>query len=157
MGIDISGKPVEGALGLNRDKAYYVYDFWNNRFVGKIDGNSHLEQMLRSGEARMMSVRECLDRPQVLSTNRHIMQGYLDLISVEWDKDRNILTGISKIIGGDPYTISLALNGHQLRAISCKDQETRTVLSNLKDGLIQLTLNRSKNGTVEWSISFGSQ
>ena len=111
VGIDISGKPVEGALGLEEDKAYYVFDFWNNQFLGKVEGASRLEQKLRPGEARMMSVRECLDRPQVLSTNRHIMQGYLDLVRVEWNEDRTTLTGVSKVVGGDPYVISLALNG----------------------------------------------
>ncbi len=154
VGIDVSGKPVEGALGLDEDKAYYVFDFWNNNFIGKVDGDSRLEQQLRPGEARMISVRECLDHPQILSTNRHIMQGYLDLVSVEWDEDGSVLSGVSKIIGGDPYVITVALNGYSPESVSCKDKETMAEISSGKEGLIHLTLKGSENVPVEWSVSF---
>ncbi|MEF8845461.1 MAG: hypothetical protein V5A59_08305 [Bacteroidales bacterium] len=154
VSIDISGNPVEGALNLNKDKTYYVYDFWNDRFVGKIEGNSHLKQVLRPAEARMMSVRECLERPQVLSTNRHVMQGYLDMVRVEWNENRSKLTGVSKIVGQDPYEITLALNGYHAGELTCKDRKTKATLSSGKDGMVRLTLERPENGTVEWSVTF---
>ncbi len=106
VGIDISGPQVEGALGLDPDREYYLFDFWNHHFIGKRAGDSRLEQELRPGEARMISVRECLDRPQVLSTDRHLMQGYLDLEGVDWDKERQVLSGVSKVVGDDPYVIT---------------------------------------------------
>ena len=104
IGIDISGPQVEGALGLKPDREYHLFDFWNHRWLGKLAGNARLEQELRPGEARMISVRECLDRPQVLSTDRHVMQGFLDLQDVEWDSEKRVLTGTSKVIGGDPVS-----------------------------------------------------
>ncbi|KPL09405.1 MAG: hypothetical protein AMS26_22910 [Bacteroides sp. SM23_62] len=154
VGIDMSGKPVDGALGLDVNKTYYVFDFWNNHFIGKVDGASRLEQQLRPGEARMMSVRECMDHPQVLSTNRHVMQGYLDVVSVEWDEGRSVLTGVSKVIGGDPYTLSVALNGYNPGVISCENQDTKTTLASKNDGLIQLTMESLENDTVKWFVSF---
>ncbi len=157
VGIDISGPQVEGALGLNEDKEYYLFDFWNNHFIGKRDGDSRLEQKLRPGEARMISVRECLEHPQVISTNRHIMQGYLDVLSVEWNEKRHVLTGVSKVIGGDPYVVSLALNGYDPKEITCKDKEILAHLSSQKDGLIELSLEKPENGTVIWSLSFVDQ
>jgi len=154
LGIDISGPQVEGALGLNKEKVYYLFDFWNKHFIGKQDGDSRLEQELRPGEARMISVRECLDHPQVISTNRHIMQGYLDMTSVEWDEKRQVLTGVSKVVGEDSYVITIASNGYNHNKISCKDQDTKTQISSTKDGLILLRLERPENGKVEWSLSF---
>ncbi|MCP4311434.1 MAG: hypothetical protein GY790_09255 [Bacteroidetes bacterium] len=154
VGIDISGLQIEGALGLNADKQYYLYDFWNNLFLGKADGDSRLEQELRPGEARMISVRECLDRPQILSTDRHIMQGYLDVLSVEWDEKRHVLTGVSKVVGEDPYVVSLALNGYSPGKIKCKEKGTKAQLSTPKEGIIELRLEKPENGTVEWSVSF---
>lgn len=109
---------------------------------------------MRPGEASMMSVRECLDRPQVLSTNRHIMQGYLDMISIKWNDNRRKLTGVSKVVGEDPYEISLALNGYHPVEVSCKDKETKTTLSSGKEGLFRLMLERPENGTVKWSVIF---
>ena len=154
VGIDISGPQIEGALGLNKDKQYYLYDFWNNLFLGKADGDSRLEQELRPGEARMISVRECLGHPQVISTNRHIMQGYLDMHSVEWDEKRQVLSGVSKVVGEDPYVVSLALNGYSPEKIKCKDKGAQAQLSTPKEGIIELSLEKPENGLVEWSVSF---
>jgi hypothetical protein len=154
VGIDISGPQVEGALGLNESKEYYLFDFWNHHFIGRIDGDSRLEQELRPGEARMISVRECLDHPQVVSTNRHIMQGYLDLLKVEWDEKRQVLTGVSKVVGDDPYILSIALNGYSTKKSRCTDKGTQAHLSSPKNGIVELSLERPENGTIEWSVSF---
>jgi hypothetical protein len=154
VSIDISGPQVGGALGLNKDKEYYLFDFWNNQFIGKKDGESRMEQELRPGEARMISVRECLDHPQVISTNRHIMQRYLDLEGVEWDREQGTLSGSSKVIGEDPYVIAIAPNAYNHLKVVCGDQTTKTEISSTKDGLILLTLERPENGKVEWTVSF---
>lgn len=154
IGIDISGQPVDGALNLKKDKAYYVYDFWNDNFIGKLKGSMRLEQELRAGEARMMSVRECLDRPQVISTNRHIMQGYLDIISADWNPDTKTLSGVSKVVGDDPYVLILAANGYEKIDGSCDDADSELTLFTEPKGLIRLTLERPENGEVNWSVTF---
>ncbi len=157
VGINLSGEPFTGALGLKPEREYYAYDFWNDKFLGKFEGNSRIEQQLRAGEARMMSVREALSHPQVLSTDRHVMQGYLDLLREEWNEKHPSLTGVSKIVGDDPYTVTLALNGHSLKEIKCKDKQVKVQLSAPKDGLVEFSLTGSKNATVEWIASFGTQ
>jgi len=157
VGIDISGALVNGALGLKPDREYYAFDFWNDKYLGKFKGNSRLEQELRPSEARMISVREVLNRPQVLSTDRHVMQGYLDLMKEEWSEKRQTLTGVSKIVGGDPYTVTLALNGYSLKEIKCQDKQVKVQLSAPKDGLVVFSLTSPENATVEWAASFGPQ
>lgn len=153
VGIDLAGEPVTGALGLDANKAYHVYDFWNDRYVGKLSGQARLEQQLRPGEARMMAVRRALEQPQVLSTNRHVMQGYLDVIQTEWLPGRRVLTGISKVVGGDPYVITLAPNGFRSTNTSCSDN-TKISMRTTTNELIQLTLTRPTNGIVEWTVAF---
>ncbi len=157
VGINLSGEPFTGALGLKPDREYYCFDFWNHLLIGKLKGNARLEQSLRNGEVRMISVREALRHPQVLSTDRHVMQGYLDLLREEWSDKRQTLTGVSKIIGDDPYTVTLALNGFSLKEIKCKDSKVKAQLSAPKDGLVEFTLTGPKNATVEWTASFGQQ
>lgn len=157
VGIDLSGPQVNGSLGLNPGREYYAFDFWNHQFIGKLPGGTRLEQQLRPGEARMISVRECLGHPQVLSTDRHIMQGFLDLPREEWNRDRRMLTGVSKIVGDDPYTVTLALNGHSLKSITCQGKRVTTRVSTPKDGLVEFSLTGPENATVEWSASFGTE
>ncbi|MBT5425134.1 MAG: hypothetical protein HOK84_03005, partial [Bacteroidetes bacterium] len=145
IGITIAGDPVDGALNLKADKNYLVYDFWNEIFCGVMNGNSRIEQVLRPGEARMLSVREQLDRPQVISTNRHIMQGYLDMENVKWDPKKRELSGTSQVIGNDPYIIVVANNGHK---------PTSEKIENENDEISKLVLKRSKNEKVNWSVSY---
>jgi hypothetical protein len=154
VGIDLSGPQVNGALGLNPVCEYYCFDFWNHHFIGKQKGGTRLEQQLRPGEARMISVRECLRHPQVISTDRHVMQGYLDLVREEWDEKRQVLTGGSKVVGDDPYTVTLALNGHSLKEITCKSKKVKTQLSAPKDGIVEFSLTGPENATVEWTVLF---
>jgi hypothetical protein len=140
--VPLAGDTADGALGLDPGQDYYVYDFWNDCFVGKLKGTEMLKQTLRPGEARMLSIRKVEKNPQVISTNRHIMQGHLDLADVKWDGRR--LTGRAKVVAGEPFRIVIALNGRQPE--------------NLKpsgDGrLAVLTLQQATNQTVEWSINF---
>jgi len=154
VGIGMSGTQVRGTLGLDPKKNYYLFDFWNHRFLGIQAGDSRLEQKLRPGEARMISVRECLDRPQVLSTDRHLMQGYLDLSEVEWNGERRTLSGVSKIVGNDPYRISLALNGYHAASVACDPGKAVADIVSNEDGVVELILKSPENATVRWSVSF---
>ena len=154
IGIDISGAPVDGALAMDPNGSYHVYDFWNDRYIGMIAGTDRLEQELRPGEARMMSVREVLGHPQVISTNRHIMQGYLDTENVEWDSRRKVLSGLSKVVGGDPYIISVAGNGFEVDRVECKDADIELAGNQL--AVIKVTIKTEDNKEVEWSIGFSN-
>ncbi len=154
IGIDLAGQPVNGALGLNTDESYHIYDFWNDNYVGKFKGSSRLEQVLRPGEARMMSVHEVLDRPQVISTNRHIMQGYLDIESTEWNEKKMTLSGTSKVVGEDPYVITLAANGFTMENATANDKDARITFSKSENELIKIIIERPENESIEWKIKF---
>jgi hypothetical protein len=154
VGIDLAGAAGDGALGLDSKESYHVYDFWNDKYVGKISGATRLAQNIRPGEARMMSVRRSMDRPQVLSTNRHIMQGYLDMVGTEWTPGGKILSGKSKVVGGDPYVVTIAPAGLRPVKVTCADKETEAAFSVGKNGMVKLTLKRKTNGTVQWSLAF---
>ncbi len=154
VGIDISGPQVDGTLGLKPDQNYYLYDFWNDKFLGQWQGSARIEQKLRPGEARMISVRECRDHPQVLSTDRHLMQGYLDLSNVVWNSEQLILSGTSKLIANDPYRVSLALNGYRQQELTCNQDDVEAKLHERNDGLVDFTLLSPENATVEWNVRF---
>lgn len=140
--VPLAGDVAAGTLGLDPRVEYYVYDFWNDRFVGRLQGTDTLQQTLRPGEARMLSVRKVEDHPQVLSTNRHLLQGYHELSEVKWSPPR--LTGKARVVAGEPLRIVIARNGHQPENLP---------LSN--DGqLAVLTLESSQNANIDWSINF---
>jgi hypothetical protein len=82
------------------------------------------------------------------------MQGYLDVVRTEWKPGSMTLTGVSRVVGNDPYVITLAPNGYRPAEVSCGDKDARVSMRTGKDGLVRLTLRRPENGKVEWTVSF---
>jgi len=102
----------------------------------------------------MMSVRKKLDHPQVLSTNRHIMQGYLDMEDVEWDARKRTLSGVSEVVGGDPYVITVAVNGYTPENVKCDDPDAKISFKKSENGLMRITIETRNNGSIRWMIRY---
>ena len=143
-----------GSLGLDPDKSYYVYAFWEDRLIGKLPGSGRLEEPLAAGEARMYSVREALGHPQVLSTNRHLMQGYVDLANVKWDGKKKQLSGVAKAVGGEPFRIVLAGNGSKPGKVSADGAKAGLEANPADPNLSTLVLERPENGDVAWRVDY---
>ncbi len=162
--VPLAGDAADGALGLDPAQEYYAYDFWNDCFVGKIKGAEALRQDLRPGEARMISVRKVVAHPQVLSTDRHIMQGYLDLKDVKWDAGKKRLSGKAMAVGGEPFNIVLALNGYKVKSVnSLRKSATLKCESRKEDaGLVNLAITTPESEVVkstelkptDWVVTF---
>ncbi len=152
--VALAGNSAFGALGLNPDKMYYVYDFWNDTFVGKIHGGETLIQILRTGEARMLSVHEVIDNPQFISTNRHIMQGYVDIHKMAWDERTKSLSGESDVPADEEYTIIIAGNGY--KPVSCRAEKAESSIRILdaEESLSALTIKSCQSGKIRWTVTF---
>ena len=151
----LSGDQTAGALGLNASQGYYVYDFWNDRLVGKLRGDKRLEQELLPGEARMMSAHKVETRPQFLSTNRHIMQGYRDMPGrPRWDARNLVLSGKSDASGGETYKIVLATNGYKPVSAEAADGKASLQAVPEAGGLAVLSIDCPKDSAVAWKVMF---
>lgn len=142
----------EGGLALDLGKKYYAYDFWNDKFLGTFDGGGILRQELRPGEARMISIHEKQSVPQFISTDRHIMQGYLDLKSCSWEAEQNRLIGESEVIKDEPYSVIIALNGKHPLSCQAKGGKVSFKTIDRERGILKLTLLSRQSGTVSWSL-----
>ena len=141
-----------GSLGLKPGKRYHVFDFWNQQLVGTFKGTDHLSQQLQPMQALIYAVREVRNHPQVLSTDRHFMQGLLELSGIEWDADQSTLSGSVKAIANMPLTITIAAN---TRSFKKAHSDTGTVKAeSTKDGLVRLILTPEENTTVSFEVLF---
>lgn len=142
---------LKGTLELDSSKKYHVYDFWNDNYLGILSGNDILTQTLRPGEARMLSIREVIANPQVISTNRHIMQGYLDMTKCE--SANNKLTGTSIVPENEDYVIAIALNGKKLT--EAKADKGTIKIEQIDDWIDKITIRTTEKGAnVNWEIKF---
>lgn len=150
ISVPLSAAPVDGGLGLDRGAEYHVYDFWNDRHVGRVDGSGPLVQVLRPGEARMLSVHRATPHPQFISTDRHLMQGYVDLVErPRWRPGQRTLVGTSMTVRGEAYRVTVATNGWRAESASegCRIEPRGP-------GLVDLVIPAGSGGPVEWRIRF---
>lgn len=153
--VPLSGERVDGALGLDPVGKYYVYDFWNDAFVDKLSGSVTLTQTLRGGETRMLSVHRVQTVPQFISTNRHVMQGYLDLVrKPEWNADTQSLSGSSRVIANDPYELVVACNGEFPKSVGASSGEVTLGWKDEARGIAVLTITSDVSADIDWSIQF---
>ena len=111
VSVALSGEHVAGAVGLDPAASYYVYEFWSDTLIGKFSGTAKIEKQLGPTHCAMLSIRKVQPNPQVLSTNRHVLQGWVDLANVKWDGREHSLSGVARVIGGEPFKIVVAGNG----------------------------------------------
>ena len=149
----MSGLQYEtGSLGLDPAHSYYVYDFWNDELVGRLAGDAILARPLEAGQALVYSVHKVLDRPQFLSTNRHVMQGLLELSAVTWDADRKVYSGTAEVVGGETLRITIALNGHAQPTVTVNEGVADVVATG--EGLVELRIDSETNRAIRWELKF---
>ena len=151
----MSGETAFGGMGLDSNRQYYIYDFWNNRFAGKVSGKTSIKQVVPNGEARMLSVHAVEDHPQWISTDRHVMQGYVDMVKKPvWNAAKSSLSGISSVIGNEPYTITIALNGFSPKEVEAKGAVSEIKIRPDNQKLADVILKAKENKDVNWEIIY---
>jgi hypothetical protein len=103
----------------------------------------------------MISIHEQESNPQFISTSRHVMQGFVDMVRCEWNAGQGSLEGTSKVIGGEPYRVAIAVNGYRVKSSSAQG-EAKTSIKTLDGdhGILELTVECEKGGEVSWSVHF---
>jgi hypothetical protein len=142
-----------GWLGLDPDRTYAAFEFWDQKFVEPFRGT--LKQTLAAGSCRVLAVRPVADHPQLLSTSRHIAQCTVDVLREAWDPATNTLSGTSRIVAGDPYELRIALPAGtpwtvQKATLGAADL---TTVDATGQG-IRLKCTPEQGGDVEWKICF---
>lgn len=149
--VPISGDQADtGSLGHAAEGSYYLYDFWNDRLLGELKGSDSMSVVLKPYQALSYSLHRKHDQPQFLSTNRHILQGMMDLSEVKWDEKALTYSGVAAVVGGEPFEIVIAGNGHQ--AVEAKATEGSVEIKALDAGLVRLTIRSAKNAPIAWSM-----
>jgi hypothetical protein len=155
MALELGTSLNEGGLGLDTEREYYLYDFWNDKFMGRFYGSDLLIQELHLGETRMVSIHSVEKIPQFISTNRHIMQGLVDMPGLPlWNDTKKTLSGKSIVIGGEEYKVVIALNGYKPESCSASLSRAKIIWVDRDKDIAVLSILCTENSGVDWSISF---
>jgi hypothetical protein len=140
-------------LGLDADVTYVGFDFWEQKFTEPFRGV--LKRELPGGTCRVLAVRPEADHPQLLSTSRHIAQCMVDVIRESWDPKSRTLSGLSRIVAGDPYELRVALPVGAIWKVQSATLGSRklSIVEDSKRG-VRLTCTPEQGGDVEWKVRF---
>lgn len=89
---------------MNSPGPFLVYDFWNERFLGRPAKSLEFDVPFWSTYA--LSVRNTTGYPQLLSASNHISQGLVGLRDLRWGKTRNTLFGVSDTLTREPFVLT---------------------------------------------------
>jgi alpha-galactosidase len=84
--------PLE-RLWLNKQNKYLVYDFWKNRYLGEITDEISVD--VAPASVTLLAIHPKQSVPQFLSSDRHVLQGAIELKDFRWDATRQTLQGVS--------------------------------------------------------------
>ncbi|MEX0326528.1 MAG: hypothetical protein AB3N33_10625 [Puniceicoccaceae bacterium] len=144
-----------GGVGLDPDRQYHAYDFWNSAYLGICSAAEPFQQDLRPSEARMLVFRPLTNHPQVISTDRHVLQGHVELDNVSWDEAATSLSGSAKLVAGERMTVRIAHNGWEgLPVANVPGEVTVEMTGPDPQGILEMRLRGPSSGPVPWSLNW---
>ncbi len=142
-------------LGLQKDSYYHVYNFWEEEYVGCFNYGVFVN--LAPASCKVFSIVKATDKPQLISTNRHITQGVDDILLAKIMVTKNEIkyVGKSKIIANDEYKIvfgtPLGTNGYKIIKVTFDNQEGK--FFNAK-GCSYASFTPKNSGETNWEVTF---
>jgi len=136
-------------LGLDSSKEYLVYEFWSNQFLGVLKNQIRPEGLAPYG-LQSFAIREKINRPQLVSTNRHLSQGAVEIEMMRWES--NCIKGRSRMIVDDKYIMSFYVpDGYKFKAAFV---DGKPVVGELNGNLLKMSYTPSQTVSLSWEISF---
>ncbi len=144
-------------LGIETEGPVHVFDFWNGEYMGAWEAGISLEIMPAS--VRVLTLVPDNGKIQLVSTSRHITQGWIDLRELRSDKQGTAISGVSTLPSGNNYKLYFACpRGEYYRiksatAVMGKQKLPVSIVSH--QGWSEVAFTAPSTGDIEWTVTFG--
>ena len=136
--------------GLDPARDYLLFDFWKQKFLGKVQGKYSVE--LPPHDCQVISVRPDEGRPQLIGTDRHITMGGVEIANEAWDAARKQLRIKVSLVQNYPTTLTVYTAGATLKNQRARDARV-TALAR-EGNIVRVTVDRPNNGDADLTLSF---
>lgn len=99
------------AAGLDPEQSYLLFDFWNQKFLGKVRGRYSVR--LKPHQCEVISLRPDEHHPQLMGTDRHITMGGVEIRAEKWDPRLKELRVVVSLVKNYPTTLTFYTSGSQ--------------------------------------------
>ena len=136
--------------GLDPGRDYLLFDFWNQKFLGKVRGEYSVE--LAPHDCRVISVRPDEGHPQLIGTDRHITMGGVEISNEVWDAAKKQLRIKVSLVQNYPTTLTVYAADARLNSQRVDDARISALAR--EGNIVRVTLVRPNNGDVELVLTF---
>lgn len=137
-------------IGLDPTQEYIVYEFWTDKLIAVAKDSVTLPAIDAMG-LHSFAIRQKQDRPQLISTNRHLSHGAVDIETMKWT-DTKTLSGRSRVISQDQYTITLLMPDQYKIKKAAFDDKSATIT--YQGQTAKLSFTPTQTASIAWSIEF---
>src|SRR5262249_6369698 len=138
---------------------YHVYDFWDGSYLGAWEQGVFVD--VPPVDVRVLTLVRASERPELLSTSRHLTQGWVDLLELHagGTADKPTLAGRSRVAAGDRYrlTVGLPRAAPTFRLAAAQASGVGgsvDVAWESHQGYAEATVTSPVSQTIRWTLSF---
>ncbi len=143
-------------LGIETDAPVHVFDYWNGEYMGAWEAGAAVEIMPAS--VRVVTLVPDNGKIQLVSTSRHITQGWIDLRELKSDEQGTVISGKSTLPAGNEYKLHFAYpRGKYYRvrsATAVAGKKRLNVSVNSHQGWAEVAFNAPATGDISWTVTF---
>jgi len=143
-------------LDLPTDKPVHVFDFWNKEYLGAWQAGMTLDMSPTS--CRVLTLLPSNGDIQLISTNRHITQGWVDLVELKYDEAKKTYSGKSRVIKNDPYELRFVFprdNNFAVKSVTAQGAAgALPVTIGNHQGWAKVRIHSSQTSDVTWEVQF---
>ncbi len=143
-------------LGLPSDRPLHVFDFWNQEYLGAWEAGMAVD--LAPTSCRVLTVLPSTGHIELISTNRHITQGWVDLMALNRNEAEQTFSGKSRVIEDDPYELRFAFpkgkNYGIVRVTARRAGGELPVTVANHQGWAVARIHSDQTAEVEWNVQF---
>ena len=145
-------------LGIADSGPVHVFDFWNKEYLGAWEAGMAVD--LAPTSCRVLTLVPASEKIQLVSTNRHITQGWVDLVSLGPGQGENSFAGKSKVIKNDPYELYFAFPRGKNFAVKTATARTAAGILPVRisnhQGWASVRIASPRTTTVDWDVVFAT-
>ena len=158
-------RATDGALGLDPQAKWRVHSFWDDEYLGILGAKDSIEIEMNGLECEMFRFTKAETRPQVVSTTRHVLQGWMDVADEKWDASGRVLSGTAKYIAsGTTESVVIAVDTADGKVFPLVRAEVspEDVAAGVKvcavetNGTVRVALTVPTTREVKWRVVFGA-
>ncbi len=143
-------------LGIETDGPVHVFDYWNGEYMGAWEAGIGLEIMPAS--VRVLTLVPDNGKIQLVSTSRHITQGWVDLRELRSDEQETVISGVSTLPSGNDYKLYFVCprgKYYRIRSATAVMEKKRLTVSTIShQGWSEVAFTAPATGDIEWTVSF---